>query len=87
MRMLIEGRLQGLNFRLNAQKKAQTLKLVGFIRVLSDGRIEIDAQGEEAQLNTLLEWCQANPQGKRIDRILYRFENSLLSYAEFAVRR
>ncbi|MDM8529764.1 acylphosphatase [Anaerolineales bacterium HSG25] len=87
MRMLIEGQLQGLNFRLNAQEEAQRLSLVGFIRTLSDGRIEIDAQGEEPQLDTLLEWCQTEPQGKRISSIFYRFEDSMLSYTEFAVRR
>ena len=41
-RILIEGRLQRMNFRLQTQQQAQRLGLVGFIRNLSDGRIEIE---------------------------------------------
>ena len=58
VRILIEGRLQGANFRYHTQQQAQKLGLVGFVRNLSDGRIEIDAQGNDEDVEKMLAWCQ-----------------------------
>jgi acylphosphatase len=87
MRILIEGQLQGLNFRLNAQIEAQKLELVGFVRPLSDGRIEIEAEGDQEQLDKLLAWCQQPPHAERISNILYRQDNELSNVTEFIIRK
>lgn len=87
MRVLIEGQLQGLNFRLSTQEQAERLKLAGFIRTLSDGRTEIEVQGKKTQLEKLLQWCQENPHGEYIRSILYRFDKPTDSFTEFIIRR
>jgi acylphosphatase len=87
IRILIEGRLQAMNFRLNTQQQAKKLGLVGFVRNLSDGRIEIEAQGEESDIENLLAWCQENPHNSQIKSILYRYEDQINeSYLDFSVR-
>lgn len=48
------GRVQGVGFRATAQVLAQRLKLTGYVRNLSDGGVELCAQGEKAQLEELL---------------------------------
>ena len=35
MRILLEGRLQGINFRFQTQQQAKKLGVVGFVRILS----------------------------------------------------
>jgi len=85
-RILIEGRLQGMNFRMKTQEQAQSLGLVGFVRVLSDGRIEIEAQGQKPQLEQLLAWCQQEPHSSNIKSILFRYDDTTKSYSEFSVR-
>jgi acylphosphatase len=85
-RILIEGRLQGLTFRYSAQEQAKALALVGFVRTLSDGRLEIEAQGEQKNLEALLEWCQQEPHGSQIKNILFRYDEVEKSYADFSVR-
>lgn len=85
-RILIEGRLHGMQFRLQTQKQAQALNLVGFIRNLSDGRIEIEVQGEEENIETLLQWCQQEPHSSQIRSILYRFDEPAKHYTDFSVR-
>ena len=87
MRVLIEGRLQAMNFRFQTQKQAQKLGLTGFVRTLSDGRFEIEAQGDQADLDNLLVWCQEEPHGSQIKSILYRFEENVNErYPDFSVR-
>jgi acylphosphatase len=86
VRILIEGRLQGANFRFNAQKEASRLNLVGFIRNLADGRIEIEAQGEQDQVDKILAWCQEEPHGSQIKSILFRYDDPINRYSEFNVR-
>ena len=59
MRIIIEGRLQGTNFRYHTQRRAKEIGVSGFVRTLSDGRIEIDIQGDQGQIEKMLAWCQA----------------------------
>ncbi|MBN1218198.1 MAG: acylphosphatase [Anaerolineae bacterium] len=85
-RILIEGRLQAMNFRFNTQRQAKKLELTGFVRTLSDGRIEIEAQGEQNNIEKLLAWCQEEPQSSQIRSILYRYDEPKDNYTDFEVR-
>lgn len=85
-RILIEGRVQGMNFRYNTQQEAHRLGLVGFIRNLSDGRIEIDAQGDEDKVEQLLAWCQEEPHSSHFKSILFRYDEPTENRSDFTVR-
>lgn len=86
LRILIEGRLQAMNFRFNAQRQANHLGLVGFVRNLSDGRIEVEVQGAEDKVKQILDWCQDEPHGSQIRSILFRYDEPLNRYSDFSVR-
>jgi acylphosphatase len=86
VRILIEGRLQAMNFRFRTQQQAKKLDLTGFVRTLSDGRTEIDAQGSATQIEQLLTWCQEEPQSSQIKSILYRYDEANERYSSFDVR-
>jgi acylphosphatase len=87
VRILIEGRLQAMNFRYNTQQQAKKLGLTGFVRTLSDGRIEIEAQGNEDSVEKMLAWCQEEPQSSQIRSIFYRYEEKITErYSDFNVR-
>lgn len=49
--------MQGVFFRYYTQKKAEQLGLVGNVRNLSDGSVEIKISGDESELNSFMEWC------------------------------
>lgn len=86
IRILIEGKFQGLNFRFHTQEQAQKLGLGGFVRNLSDGRIEIDAQGDDAGLAKLLDWCQNGPHTNQVRSILFRYDEPEERATDFIVR-
>jgi len=52
------GRVQGVGFRFTAEDLAKGLSIAGFVRNLSDGRVEIVAQAEEDTLKNFLDQVQ-----------------------------
>jgi len=48
------GRVQGVGFRYTARRIAQAHVVTGFVRNLSDGRVELVAEGDPAELDRLL---------------------------------
>ena len=55
----IYGRVQGVFFRDSSQRKAEELNLSGWVRNELDGTVQIVAEGEEKDLEELIEWCRA----------------------------
>ncbi len=49
------GRVQGVGFRFQASWAARRLGLTGWVRNLSDGRVEMEVQGERTAIEKLLE--------------------------------
>jgi len=52
-RFIVSGLVQGVGFRYWALKRAQERDLVGFVRNLHDGRVEIVAEGTAESLDAL----------------------------------
>jgi acylphosphatase len=61
VKAIVSGRVQGVWFRAHTQEKAQELGVQGYVRNLSDGTVEIVAQGESAQVSALLDWARTGP--------------------------
>jgi acylphosphatase len=49
------GRVQGVGFRFTAENFASAYKLVGYVRNMPDGKVELVAEGEEAHLKEFLD--------------------------------
>jgi len=50
MTILYAGRVQGVGFRLTARRVAAGFEVVGTVRNLGDGRVELVAEGEREEL-------------------------------------
>lgn len=57
-RAIFEGRVQGVFFRANAQRFAESLGLVGWVRNTDDGRVEAVFEGEEETVRKAIELCE-----------------------------
>jgi len=49
-----EGRVQGVGFRWTARRIAQGYEVVGSVRNLSDGRVELQVAGDPSELKAFL---------------------------------
>lgn len=64
--VLVTGRVQGVGYRQGCRSTARSLHLVGWVRNLADGRVELFAQGSAEGIDRLLDWAWAGPPGARV---------------------
>jgi len=53
--IFIKGNVQQVGFRFYAREIASETKITGWVKNLSDGRVEIVAEGEDAQIQEFLQ--------------------------------
>ena len=80
----ITGKVQGVGFRANTRREARKLGLTGWVRNLSDGSVEVAAEGEKEDIDSLVSWAKegprlANVKNVEIDREDYRGEFDVFS--------
>jgi acylphosphatase len=67
--VFISGKVQGVGFRAFTQDQAQRLKVAGFVRNLTDGRVEMVAEGPAADIDKLLAQVKHGPPSARVDKL------------------
>ncbi|RDI96456.1 acylphosphatase [Meiothermus sp. QL-1] len=65
--VLVRGRVQGVGYRYFARQKALELGLSGYAENLTDGRVEVVAEGEEAHLELFLHHLRQGPREARVE--------------------
>lgn len=63
MHVWISGRVQGVGFRYATVIQAQRYNLGGWVRNLSDGRVEAVFEGPAAEVARVVAWCRSGPPG------------------------
>ena len=66
---MIDGRVQGVNFRAAACEQARSTGVEGWVRNLDDGRVEAVFEGSEAAVKRMINWCYSGPRPARVDRV------------------
>lgn len=59
--VLVHGTVQGVGFRYHCAYTAQELGVVGQVRNLPDGDVEVLAQGEPGAVTRLISWLRQGP--------------------------
>lgn len=73
---LVSGTVQGVGYRNWVQRHARDLTLSGYAENLSDGRVEVIAEGTEANLKRLLHWLKQGPPHARVQGIETQYSES-----------
>lgn len=63
VRAIVKGRVQGVGFRATAKIHACRLGIVGSVRNLADGSVEIYAQGKKSAIDQLMDSLQKEFKG------------------------
>ncbi|WP_062061590.1 acylphosphatase [Aquimarina longa] len=76
----ITGKVQGVWYRKSTQEKAKTLKINGYVKNLPNGDVYIEAEGDDHQLNALVEWCNIGSEFAKVNTV--SFEESNVQFFE-----
>lgn len=66
LHILVSGRVQGVNYRGSTQAAALKEGVSGWVRNLSDGRVEAMLEGEESAVNRLIQFMSKGPAGANV---------------------
>lgn len=64
--LIIQGKVQGVCFRMYACREAADAGVTGWIRNLWNGDVEAVAEGEPAALDKFIGWCRKGPPYARV---------------------
>lgn len=82
----VSGRVQGVFYRKFILQKALQLGIKGMVKNLNDGRVYIEAEGNEAQLKALHTFCCEGPPAAKVIKVESE-EAALINYQSFLISR
>ncbi|MGB8957427.1 MAG: acylphosphatase [Candidatus Aminicenantales bacterium] len=85
VRVLIDGRVQGVAYRFYAEKHAARFGITGWVRNLEDGRVEVLAEGSSDDLAAFLERLKAGPSLARVEGFDVRREPPTGEFRDFRI--
>ncbi len=68
----VVGRVQGVSFRWYTQEQARSLGVTGWVRNEPDGTVLVHAEGDDAPVDALVEWCRRGPSAARVTDVAVR---------------
>ncbi|HBR51712.1 MAG TPA: acylphosphatase [Nitrospira sp.] len=84
-RVLVHGRVQGVGFRAFAARVASDLRLFGGVRNLSDGRVELEVEGQKAGIEMLERQLRIGPAAARVMKIETEWGAATGRYSGFEI--
>ncbi|MGC8976330.1 MAG: acylphosphatase [Candidatus Ratteibacteria bacterium] len=82
----ISGRVQGVGFRWYAQRIAKNIDILGWVKNLPDGKVEIVAEGNEENLERFIEELKKGYLGGNIRNIEKIEEKYTGEFKNFQIR-
>jgi acylphosphatase len=80
------GRVQGVGFRMSAEDAARPYDVVGWVKNLRDGRVELVAEGEDRVLKQFLDDIRGGPMKNFIQRVDIDWLPATGEFREFEIR-
>lgn len=84
VRLYISGTVQGIFFRQFVKDNAERSNVRGFVRNLEDGRVEVFIEGDNENVDKMIDICQKGPKHCKIDKVDIQ-EEKFQDFKEFKV--
>ncbi len=82
----IYGFVQGVNYRYYSSQYAKKLGITGWVQNEADGTVSLVAEGEERNLQKLLDYCYNGIKYARVDKIETHWHSASGEFIDFEVR-
>jgi acylphosphatase len=82
----ISGRVQGVFFRAETQRTAKSFNLTGWVRNMADGSVEALFEGEDTNVDKMLDWCHIGPPAAKVEEVLIQEELYTGEFRDFNIK-
>ncbi|MEN8245234.1 MAG: acylphosphatase [Thermodesulfobacteriota bacterium] len=82
---IITGRVQGVFFRMETQRAARRHGVDGWVRNKRDGSVEAVFEGDRADVDATLAWCQQGPPRSSVSDVKFTWQEFTGEFTEFSV--
>ena len=79
------GRVQGVGFRMTAEEAAKDFGVLGWVKNLRDGRVELICEGAKEDIEQLLENIHQSALGPHITKTVCNWEKPGNEFTDFQV--
>ena len=69
VRVLVSGHVQGVGFRWAVEHEAGRLGVAGWVRNLSDGRVEARFEGDPDAVDQVVRFCRSGPDTAKVESV------------------
>ena len=83
--ILISGKVQGVFFRQALKVVAKKNNVMGWVRNLTDKRVEATLEGYNKSVNLVIEWAKIGPANSHVDNIEINNEEFKNEFSTFEV--
>lgn len=84
--VIVDGRVQGVCFRMETRRAALGFNVKGWVRNLPDGSVEGVFEGDPGDVDLLVDWCRKGPALAMVSNIRVT-ERKPEGYGDFSIRR
>lgn len=84
--LLVSGYVQGVGFRFYVERVASELGVVGYVRNLPNGKVEVEAEGPKARLADLIERVRRGPRAAQVSDVEIEWTAPSGDFDSFSLR-
>jgi acylphosphatase len=86
LRAVVRGWVQGVGYRDFASREASRRGLRGYVRNVSDGSVELEAEGPRSHLEAFLEELRSGPPMSEVRSVDHSWEPSRGNFTKWELR-
>ena len=85
IRIIVTGKVQGVFFRQALKVMAKKNDIFGWVKNLTDGRVEAVLEGDEEKISRLVKWSHGGPANARVEDVEIHNEKFSGEFSKFDV--
>jgi acylphosphatase len=85
-KVLIKGVVQGVNFRYYTRREAIRHNVAGWVSNLPDGSVAAIFEGEEEEVEAMVQWCRQGPPSAQVAELIVQPEDYRAEFQSFSIR-
>ena len=84
--LLVGGRVQGVYFRQGMMETAEKNNVLGWVRNLPDNKVEAILEGNDSNVDAVVEWAHFGPAGAVVQELKVTEETYVGEFSDFEIR-